>query len=90
LEKKKSHFWAGVSRENEGKTLLTRSQLQNESEITAELDSQAKDAFLLAIKNYELESDAYLEKRCRFLAKRALADKAWCESWIMSKTGYRD
>jgi molybdopterin-guanine dinucleotide biosynthesis protein A len=87
LEKEKSFFWAGVSRENEGKTLLARSQLQNESEITMELDSQANDAFLLAIKNYGLEADTYLEKRCRFLVKRALADKAWCESWIMNKTG---
>ncbi len=90
FEKERSFFWAGISRENEGKTLLARSYLQNEPEITTELESQAKDVFLEAIKNYRLEADTYLEKRCRFLAKRALADKAWCESWIMSKTSYRD
>jgi hypothetical protein len=90
FEKEKSFFWAGISRENEGKTLLTRSHLQNEPETTTELESQAKDIFLEAIRNYRLEADTYLEKRCGFLAKRALADKAWCESWIISKTSHRD
>jgi molybdopterin-guanine dinucleotide biosynthesis protein A len=90
LEKEKSFFWAGISRENEGKTLLARYQLKKESEITAELDFRGKNAFLAAINNYKLEADAHLERRCRFLAKRALADKAWCESWVIDKIGNRD
>jgi len=90
LEKEKSLFWAGISRENEGKTLIAWSQLQNESEIGVELDSKAEGALLAAIKNYRLEADAYLKKRCKFLAERAMADKAWCESLIINKTDDRD
>jgi molybdopterin-guanine dinucleotide biosynthesis protein A len=90
LEKEKSFFWAGISREKEGKTLLARSQLQNESETAVELDSQAKDVFLAAIKNYRLEAEAHLDGGCSFLAERAWTDKAWCESWVIGKTGHRE
>ena len=90
LEKEKSFFWAGISRENEGETLLAWSQLQKEPETAAELDFQGKDAFLAAANNYKSEAEVHLESRCRFLAERAWADKAWCESWVMGKTGHSD
>jgi molybdopterin-guanine dinucleotide biosynthesis protein A len=90
LEKKKSFFWAGIARENEGETLLASSQLKHEPETEAELDFQGKDAFLAAASNYRSEAEMHLEGRCRFLAERAWADKAWCESWGMGKTGHSD
>ena len=85
LEKKKSPFWAGISREKEGETLLTWSQLQKEPEAATELDFKSKDSFLAAAGNYETEAQMHLQGRCRFLAERAWADKAWCESKVMGK-----
>jgi hypothetical protein len=90
LERQKSPFWGGVSREKEGETLLALSQLQKEPEIVAELDFKGKDAFLAAATNYRLEAEMHMEGRCRFLAERAWADKAWCESLVMGKTGHED
>jgi molybdopterin-guanine dinucleotide biosynthesis protein A len=90
LEKEKSFFWAGISRENEGETLLALSQIQKEPQKAAELDFMGKDAFLAAVNNYRLEAKAHLGGRCRFLAERAWSDKAWCESWVMGKTGHID
>jgi molybdopterin-guanine dinucleotide biosynthesis protein A len=84
FEKQKSSFWAGISREKEGETLQAWSQHQEESKI-AELDFRGKDAFLAAAGNYEAEAQTHLENRCRFLAERAWADKAWCESKVMGK-----
>jgi molybdopterin-guanine dinucleotide biosynthesis protein A len=86
LEKHKSPFWAGISREKEGETLLTWSQHQKKREQAAELDFKGKDAFLAAAGNYETEAQMHLQNRCRFLAERAWADKAWCESKVMGKT----
>lgn len=85
LEKQKSPFWAGISREKEGETLLAWAQLQKEPEMAAELDFKGKDAFLAAAGNYEMEAQMHLQNRCRFLAERAWADKAWCESKVMGK-----
>jgi molybdenum cofactor guanylyltransferase len=90
LEKEISFFWAGISRENEGETLLAQSQLQEEPQTEAELDFRGKDAFLAAANNYRQEAKAHMEARCRFLAERAWADKAWCESWVMGKTGHSE
>jgi molybdopterin-guanine dinucleotide biosynthesis protein A len=86
LEKQKSSFWGGISREKEGETLLAWSQLQEEPEIAAKLDFKGKNAFLAAATNYMLEAKVHFEGNCRFLADRARADKAWCESWVMDKT----
>jgi molybdopterin-guanine dinucleotide biosynthesis protein A len=90
LEKQNSPFWGGISREKEGETLLAWSQLQKEPENAAELDFKSKDVFLAAAENYRLEAEMHLENHCRFLAERAWADKAWCESWVMGKAGHSD
>jgi len=90
LKKQNSPFWAGVSREKEGETLLAWSQLQKEPESPAELDFKSKDAFLAAAEDYRIEAEMHLKNRCRFLAERAWADKAWCESWVMGKAGHSD
>jgi molybdopterin-guanine dinucleotide biosynthesis protein A len=90
LEKQNSPFWGGVSREKEGEALLAWSQLQKEPELRAELDLKGKDAFLAAATNYRLEAKMHSESHCRFLAERAWADKAWCESWVMGKTEHGD
>jgi molybdopterin-guanine dinucleotide biosynthesis protein A len=85
LEMEASAFWAGISRENEGESLLRWSQQQSETESAAELDFKSKEALLKAADNYRLEAEMYEKCRCRFLAERARADKAWCESWTMGK-----
>ncbi len=90
LEKEKSFFWAGISRENEGETLQAQSQLQKEPKAAGELDFRGKDAFLAAANNYRQEAQVHLATRCRFLAERAWGDKAWCESRVMGKIGYSD
>lgn len=90
LEKQKSPFWAGISRENQAETLLAWSQHPQEMEVAADLDFRGKDAFLAAAQNYRLEAKMHFEGGRRFLAERAWADKAWCESWVMGKAGYTD
>jgi molybdopterin-guanine dinucleotide biosynthesis protein A len=88
MEKKKSFFLAGLSREKEGEALLAWSQLQGDAAVGAELDFKGKDAFLAAATDFGLEAEMHVKARCRFLAERAWADKAWCESWAMGKTGH--
>ncbi len=85
LEGEASAFWAGVSRENEGESLLKLSQQQSETELAAELDFKSKEALVKAADNYRLEAEMYEKCLCRFLAERARADKAWCESWAMGR-----
>ncbi|MCW4010330.1 MAG: molybdenum cofactor guanylyltransferase [Candidatus Bathyarchaeota archaeon] len=89
LEKQhQSPFWAGISRENEAETLLAWAQRQETPENAAELDCEGKDAFLAAAENYRWEAKMHFAGQCRFLAERAWADKAWCESWVMGKAGH--
>ncbi len=90
LEKHDSRFWGGISREKEGETLLAWSQLQQDQAIIEKLDFRGKDAFWAAATNFGSEAEMHAEGRCRFLAERAWADKAWCESWVMGKTGHVD
>ncbi len=90
FEKQQSPFWGGLSREKEGETLLAWSQPQQQPEAAVELDSKGKDAFLAAATDYRLEAAIHLDGHCRFLAERAWADKALCESWVMGKTGHGD
>lgn len=80
-----SFFWAGVSGENQGEALLELSQQQLEPQAAIELDFEGKEAFLRAANNYRIEAEMHEENRCRLLAERALADKTWCESWVMGK-----
>jgi molybdopterin-guanine dinucleotide biosynthesis protein A len=85
FEVENSYFWAGVAKENQGEALLKLSQQQLEPEVATELDFEGKEAFLKAANSYRMEAEIYEENRCRLLAERALADKAWCESWAMGK-----
>jgi molybdopterin-guanine dinucleotide biosynthesis protein A len=90
FEKQGSPFWGGLSREKEGEMLLAWSRLQNEVKEADELDSRAKDAFFAAANNYGLEAKVHSKAGRRFLAKRAWADRAWCESWAIRKAGNGD
>ena len=87
LESEKSFFWAGVSRENEGESLLAMSKLQNEPRSATDLDFRGRDAFLAAANNYRQEAEMHLKAHLRFFAERAWTDKAWCESWVMGTAG---
>ena len=86
FETSDSFFWAALSAENQGEALLKLSRQQIEAKKATELDFEGKEAFLRAANNYRLEAEIYDENRCRLLAERAWADKAWCESWAMGKT----
>ena len=76
LEKENSLFWAAVSRENEGKNLLSLSKQQNEPELA----SEGRRALLKTAVTYGLEAEMHEKCRCVFLADRARSDKSWCES----------
>lgn len=88
FESSNAFFWAAVSAENQGEALLKLSKQQAEAQKKIEPDFEGKEAFLKAIDNYRLEAEMYEGHRCRLLADRAWADKAWCESWAMGKTGH--
>ncbi len=81
LEKEKSFFWAGLSREYEGETLLALSKHQTDSNLAKEQDSKAKDAYAKAANNFVLESEIYEKAHCSFLTNLAMVDSLWCESW---------
>ena len=80
LEKENSLFWAAVSRENEGKSRLGLSKLQNKPELSAKHAAEGRTALLKAATTYGLEAEMHEESRCAFLSDRARSDKAWCES----------
>jgi molybdopterin-guanine dinucleotide biosynthesis protein A len=90
LEKEKSFFWAGISRENEGASLLQWSQQQSEPKLTAEKNDEGKTALLNAARDYGLEAEQFEANRCRFLAERANIDRSWCEAWEQGKLGKRE
>jgi hypothetical protein len=83
-----SFFWAGLAGENHGEVLLKLSELDIDSQAKSELDFEGKEAFLRAANNYRIEAEFYTRNRCLLLAERAFADKAWCESWAMGKSGH--
>jgi molybdopterin-guanine dinucleotide biosynthesis protein A len=85
FEASHSFFWAAASWENQGEALLKLSAKKNDPQEAAEVDFEGKDAFVQAASNYWLEAEMFEENRCMLLAQRALADKAWCESWAMGK-----
>ena len=80
-----SYFWAGLAEESQGEVLMILSNEKSESESAAELDFEGKEAYLRAANNYRVEAKIYEKNRALLLAERALADKAWCESWVMGK-----
>ncbi len=80
-----SFFWAAVSWENQGEASLKLSNGQVDAKMPGEKDFDDKEAFVKAANNYQLEAERHEENHCMLLAERALADKAWCESWAMGK-----
>ena len=82
------YFWAGLSGESQGEVFLKLSRQQTELKEETRLDFEGKEAFHRAANNYCIEAQLYEENRCRLLEERALADKMWCESWAMGKTGH--
>ncbi len=83
-----SYFWAALAKENLGEALLTLSHKQPESKSGAILDCGGKESYVKAANNYRCEAEFYENNRCLLLAERALADKAWCESWAMGKQSH--
>ena len=88
FEASNMYFWAGVSGESQGEALLKLSRQQTEQKEETRLDFEGKEAYHRAANNYCIEAKVYEENRCRLLEERALADKMWCESWAMGKTGH--
>jgi len=88
FERYNSFFWAAVSWENQGEALLKFSSEQTDAKKADEKDFEGKEAFVKAANNYRLEVERHEENRCMLLAERALADKAWCESWAMGKPSH--
>jgi len=88
FEVSNNFFWAAISGESQGEALLNLSRQKPDHKAATELDFESKEAFLRASNNYRVEAEIYEENRCWFLAERARADKAWCESWVMGKQGH--
>jgi molybdopterin-guanine dinucleotide biosynthesis protein A len=80
LEKEGPHFWAAISRENEGKSLLNWSNQQNKQEIAVQQSARGKKALLEAANAYECEAEIYEDTYGVFLAERARSNKKWCKS----------
>jgi len=85
LEKKDAFFWAAISRENEGKSLLSLAKQQSNQELATEQTFRGKRALLKAATYYGLEAKIYENARGVFLAERAKSNKEWCESLINDK-----
>ena len=90
MEKEKTFFWAAISRENEGTSLLQLFQRQNAHKHTAEKSNVVKTTFLAAANDYGLEAEEFEVNECRFLAERAKADRAWCEAGAQGKLHERE
>lgn len=82
LEKEGPFFWAAISRENEGKCLISLAKQQKEQKLVTEQTSMGKKALLKAAVTYGLEAKMHEDCGCVFLAERARSDKAWCEKHI--------
>ena len=88
LEVCNSFFWAALAEESLGEALLTLAHKQSEVQSESELDFEGKEAYLRAANSYRIEAKIYEKTRALLLAERALADKSWCESWVMGKEGH--
>jgi molybdopterin-guanine dinucleotide biosynthesis protein A len=80
LQNESCYFWAAISRENEGKSLLNFSKLRRKRRINKDQREKSKKALLEAAKLYELEAKKYDSINGIFLAKRARSNKNWCKS----------
>ena len=89
LEKEELFFWAAISRENEGKSLLEQTQREKEQESSAGHASRGKKALLKAAANYELEAEMHEKNGYVFLAGRSRSDKSWCESHVGTLFGQK-
>jgi hypothetical protein len=87
LEKANSYFWAAVSRENEGKSLLSLSKQHGKKELVAEQEARGKKTLLKAAGTYGCEAEVYERARGIFLAERAISNKEWCESMVNEHPG---
>ena len=86
LEKEAYYFWAAISHENEGKSLLNYSKLHRKRANTGEQAERGRKALLKASNVYELEAKIYDKFEGIFLAKRARSNKSWCESIVNNQT----
>jgi hypothetical protein len=82
LEDKALFFWAALSRENEGKTLLEWIKV-NDFESTVGHIDKAKKALLKAASDYDLEAEVHKRNGLMFLTERARSDKLWCKSYAV-------
>ncbi len=82
LEKDNHCFWAAISRENEGKSLLSFSELPKKQKFAAEKIVKAKEALSKAANTFELEAKIYDNVNGIFLAERARSNKKWCKSLV--------
>ena len=80
LENESCYFWAAISRENEGKSLLNFSNLDRKLGITKDQKKKGKEALLKASNLYEAEAKIYDSVDAIFFAKRARSNKNWCKS----------
>jgi molybdopterin-guanine dinucleotide biosynthesis protein A len=87
LETDDSCFWVAISRENEGKSLLSLSKQQSEQALATEQALRGTEAILKAVNNYESEAKIYENAHGVFLAERARSDKEWCESLVNDQLG---
>jgi molybdopterin-guanine dinucleotide biosynthesis protein A len=87
LETEDSWFWAAISRENEGKSLLSWSKQQSNQEFATERTFRGKEALLKAASYYGLEAKIHENAMSIFLAERAKSNKEWCESLVNDKPG---
>jgi molybdopterin-guanine dinucleotide biosynthesis protein A len=74
LEADCSCFWAAISRESEGKSLLKLPMQQKEHAY------RVKEALAKACSNYELEAEIYDDIHGVFLAERARSNREWCSA----------
>jgi molybdopterin-guanine dinucleotide biosynthesis protein A len=87
LEKEDSCFWAAISRENEGKSLLSGSKQHGKQEFATEHAVRGKEALLKAASTYGCEAKIYDDAHGVFLAERARLNKEWCESLANDQQG---
>jgi molybdopterin-guanine dinucleotide biosynthesis protein A len=85
LEKENSCFWAAISQENEGKSLLNLSKQKSKPKHTTEHIAKGKEALLKAAISYESEAKIYDNAKGTFLAERARSNKEWCELLALGK-----
>ncbi|MEM4643571.1 MAG: molybdenum cofactor guanylyltransferase, partial [Candidatus Bathyarchaeia archaeon] len=78
FEEKQIHFWAGICRENLGKTIEALLGLKADNLQREWVEEEAKAAFLKAARNYSLEAEIYRQNSIYHLAKHAQLDEEWC------------